>query len=134
MLKIRLRRTGARKRPSYRVVVAESAAPRDGHYIEIIGFYDPLTDPSTVRLDGEKVKLWLGRGAQPTERVTKLLVREGIIQPAPVAAPEPEPEPTRKPSRRRAAEPAATATDAEPAPAAEAEPAAPADEAEPSSA
>ena len=103
MLKIRLRRTGARKRPSYRVVVAESTAPRDGHYIEIIGFYDPLTDPATVRIDGEKAQTWLGKGATPTDRVARLLTREGIIErPAPAVAAEsaPPPAPTR---RRRAA-------------------------------
>jgi len=78
VLKIRLRRTGARKKPNYRLVVADSAAPRDGQFIEIIGFYDPLTDPATVRIDGEKARRWLGQGAQPTERVARLLAREGI--------------------------------------------------------
>ena len=87
MLKIRLRRTGARKRPSYRLVVAESAAPRDGQYIEIIGFYDPLTDPATVRIDGEKARRWLGHGAQPTERVARLLAREGITANGAAVAP-----------------------------------------------
>ena len=87
MLKIRLRRTGARKRPSYRVVVAESTAPRDGQYIEIIGFYDPLTDPATVRIDGEKARRWLGNGARPTERVARLLQREGIGAGTGAAAP-----------------------------------------------
>lgn len=86
MLKIRLRRTGARKRPNYRVVVAESTAPRDGQYIEIIGFYDPLTDPATVRIDGDRAKHWLSNGAKPTERVARLLAREGVTEAAPVAA------------------------------------------------
>ena len=85
MLKIRLRRTGARKKPSYRIVVAEATAPRDGRYIEIIGTYDPLTDPSTISLDGDRAKHWLSVGAQPTERVVKLLAREGLV-PAPVYA------------------------------------------------
>ena len=80
MLKIRLRRTGARKKPSYRIVVAESTAPRDGKYVEIIGTYDPLTDPSTVILDGERAKHWLSVGAQPTERVVKLMAREGLVE------------------------------------------------------
>src|SRR5581483_1541323 len=67
VLKIRLRRTGARKRPSYRVVVAEATAPRDGRYIEIIGTYDPLTDPATITLNGDRAKHWLSVGAQPTD-------------------------------------------------------------------
>ncbi len=87
MLKIRLRRTGARKRPNYRLVVAESTAPRDGQFIEIIGFYDPLTDPATVRIDSERARIWLGKGAQPTDRVARLLAREGIVEtPAPAGA------------------------------------------------
>jgi small subunit ribosomal protein S16 len=87
VLKIRLRRTGARKRPNYRLVVADSAAPRDGQYIEIIGFYDPLTDPATVRIDSEKARTWITKGAKPTERVARLLAREGIVeQPAAVGA------------------------------------------------
>lgn len=79
MLKIRLRRTGARKKPSYRIVVAEATAPRDGRYVEIIGTYDPLTDPATVRIDGDRAKHWLSVGAQPTERVVKLMAREGLV-------------------------------------------------------
>ena len=113
MLKIRLRRTGARKRPNYRVVVTEVTAPRDGQYIEIIGFYDPLTNPATVRIDGDKAKRWIGQGAQPTDRVAKLLAREGIIEARPVPQPAqpaealPE-EPAEEPSRRaRGAAPAA---------------------------
>jgi small subunit ribosomal protein S16 len=82
VLKIRLRRTGARKKPSYRIVVAESTAPRDGKYVEIIGTYDPLTEPSTIVLNGERAKHWLSVGAQPTERVVKLMAREGLV-PAP---------------------------------------------------
>ena len=80
MLKIRLNRTGARKKPSYRIVVAESTAPRDGKYIEIIGTYDPLTDPATIKLDGDRAKHWLSVGAQPTERVVKLMAREGLVE------------------------------------------------------
>jgi small subunit ribosomal protein S16 len=80
VLKIRLRRTGARKKPNYRIVVAESTSPRDGKYIEIIGTYDPLTDPSTIVLDGDRAKHWLSVGAQPTERVVKLMAREGIVE------------------------------------------------------
>ena len=73
MVKIRLRRVGAKKRPSYRVVVADSRASRDGKFIEIVGTYNPLTDPATIVMDKEKISMWMGRGAQPTERVSKLL-------------------------------------------------------------
>ena len=85
MLKIRLRRTGARKKPSYRIVVAESTAPRDGKYVEIIGTYDPLTEPATIQIDGDRAKHWIKVGAQPTDRVVKLMAREGLV-PAPVYA------------------------------------------------
>jgi small subunit ribosomal protein S16 len=87
VLKIRLRRTGARKRPSYRIVVAESTAPRDGKYVEIIGTYDPLTDPATIKLDGDRAKHWISVGAQPTERVVKLMAREGLVDAPTYAAP-----------------------------------------------
>ena len=87
MLKIRLRRTGARKKPNYRIVVAESTAPRDGKYIEIIGTYDPLTDPSTVNLDGDRARHWLSVGAKPTERVVKLMAREGLVEAPTFATP-----------------------------------------------
>lgn len=80
MLKMRLRRTGAKKQPSYRVVIAEARAPRDGRYVEVIGHYNPLTDPTTVRIDLDKARDWLRRGAQPTERVAKLLKTAGIEQ------------------------------------------------------
>lgn len=98
MLRIRLRRTGARKKPSYRIVVAESTSPRDGKYIEIIGTYDPLTHPATVSLNGDRAKHWLDNGAQPSDRVVKLLSREGLVDaakygvtvgPPPAAEPEP---------------------------------------------
>jgi small subunit ribosomal protein S16 len=70
---------GAKKRPSYRIVVAESRAPRDGKFIEIIGLYDPLTDPATVRLNEERAKHWLSVGAQPTETVRNLLRRAELV-------------------------------------------------------
>ena len=79
MIKIRLRRMGAKKRPSYRIVVAESSAPRDGKFIEIIGTYDPLTEPSTVRLNEERAKHWLSVGAQPSDTVSDILRRHGLI-------------------------------------------------------
>lgn len=75
MLRIRLRRTGARKRPSYRVVVAEANAPRDGRYVDQLGFYDPLTEPATIQIDEEKARAWILKGAQPSDRVAKLLNR-----------------------------------------------------------
>jgi small subunit ribosomal protein S16 len=70
---------GAKKRPSYRIVAADSRAPRDGRFIEIIGFYDPLTEPATIRINEERAKHWLGVGAQPTDTVRSLLRREGLI-------------------------------------------------------
>ena len=79
MLKIRLRRTGAKKQPSYRVVVAEVTAPRDGTFLEILGHYDPLTEPATFVIKGDRVKLWMERGALPTDRVQRLLKKEGIL-------------------------------------------------------
>jgi small subunit ribosomal protein S16 len=75
VLRIRLRRTGARKRPSYRVVVAEANAPRDGRYVDHIGFYDPLTDPATIQIDSDKASSWIAKGAKPSDRVAKLLNR-----------------------------------------------------------
>ncbi len=84
MLKIRLRRVGAPKKPSYRVVIARSQAPRDGAFIEIIGHFNPLTDPETFDIDADKVKEWLAKGAQPTETTARLLIKAGIIEkPAP---------------------------------------------------
>lgn len=79
MLKLRLRRTGAKKRPSYRIVVAEHTAPRDGRFIEILGHYDPLTEPATVKVNEERARYWLGVGAQPSETVAGLLTRAGVI-------------------------------------------------------
>ena len=72
-VKIRLRRTGAKKAPSYRVVVADSRYPRDGRFIEEIGYYDPLTEPVTIKIDMEKANNWIQNGAQPTDTVKVLL-------------------------------------------------------------
>ena len=77
MVKIRLRRMGKKKQPSYRIVVADSRSPRDGAYIEAVGFYDPMTEPSTIRIDSERALYWLGEGAQPTEQVRNLLKIDG---------------------------------------------------------
>ncbi|KPK43879.1 MAG: 30S ribosomal protein S16 [Nitrospira bacterium SM23_35] len=78
MVKIRLVRLGAHKRPFYRVVVADSRARRNGPFIEILGTYDPLKDPSEVKLDQEKAKQWIQKGAQPTTIVKKLMQRAGM--------------------------------------------------------
>lgn len=78
MVKIRLTRLGAHKRPFYRVVIADSRARRDGPFIEIIGTYDPLKEPSEVKLNVDKVKYWLQRGAQPTVIVKKLIQRASL--------------------------------------------------------
>jgi small subunit ribosomal protein S16 len=79
-VKIRLKRMGAKKAPFYRVVVADSRAPRDGKFIEEIGYYNPITEPAEVKIDAEKAKKWLGTGAQPSDTVRKLLKKSGIIE------------------------------------------------------
>ncbi len=80
-VRIRLKRMGTKKRPFYRIVVADSRAPRDGRFIETLGTYNPLTDPSQLRLNAERVQLWLSRGAQPSASVESLLAREGLRNP-----------------------------------------------------
>lgn len=79
-VKIRLKRMGMKKKPFYRVVVADIRSPRDGRFIEEIGYYDPMTEPSTVKIDAEAAKKWLGNGAQPTDTVRALLKKSGIIE------------------------------------------------------
>ena len=76
-VRIRLRRTGKKKKPSYRVVVIDQRKATDGKYIELIGFYDPMTDPSTIKIDNEKAVMWLKKGAQPSNTVQKLLTITG---------------------------------------------------------
>lgn len=78
-VKIRLKRMGAKKAPFYRIVVADSRYPRDGRFIEEIGYYDPTKDPIVLKLDDEKVKTWIANGAQPTDRVKALLKKNGTI-------------------------------------------------------
>ena len=78
-VKIRLRRMGAKKAPFYRIVVADSRYPRDGRFIEEIGYYDPTKEPSVVSVDGEKAKSWIANGAQPTETVKTLFKKNGIL-------------------------------------------------------
>ncbi|MFC2006233.1 30S ribosomal protein S16 [Chloroflexota bacterium] len=80
MLKIRLRRVGAKNRPSYRLVVADSRSPRDGAFINLIGHYNPLTEPETVVIDEERALHWLMQGAQPTATAARLLSKAGIIE------------------------------------------------------
>jgi small subunit ribosomal protein S16 len=141
---------GAKKKPFYRLVVADARSPRDGRFIEQLGIYDPLTSPATIRIDGTKVQEWLAKGAQPSDAARSLLQREGIIQgaairhpkavnvgavkkepkpaakrveaePAAVAAAEPEAEVAAEPEAVAEAEPEAVA-EAEPEAVAEAEP------------
>ena len=80
MVKIRLKRMGAHKKPFYRVVVADSRTPRNGKFIEEIGTYDPLKDPSEIIIDNEAAKRWLANGAQPTDTVRALLKKSGAIK------------------------------------------------------
>ena len=99
MVKIRLRRVGAKKKPSYRLVVADVRAPRDGAFIDVIGHYNPLTEPATIVIDEEKAKSWLSQGAQPTATASRLLLKAGITKKAKAA----------KPAKARAAKKAAAA-------------------------
>ena len=78
-VKMRLRRIGAKKAPFYRVIVADSRSPRDGRFIEEIGYYNPLTEPAEIKIDAEKAKKWISNGAQPTETVKSLLKKSGIV-------------------------------------------------------
>ena len=80
MLKIRLRRMGAKKAPFYRIVVADSRSPRDGAFVEEIGYYNPTSDPAELRGDNEKAAQWIKNGAQPTDTVRGLLKKSGAIQ------------------------------------------------------
>ncbi len=80
MVKIRLRRMGAHKKPFYRIVVSDSRSPRDGRFIEEIGYYNPISDPKVVKIDSEKAAKWLEIGAQPTETVRTLFKKNGIIE------------------------------------------------------
>jgi small subunit ribosomal protein S16 len=77
-VKLRLTRVGSKKNPIYRVVAADSRSPRDGRFLEIVGRYNPQTEPSTIDLDDEKIKSWLEKGAQPTEAVARLIKVKGI--------------------------------------------------------
>ena len=78
MVKLRLRRMGAKKRPSYRIVAADSRSPRDGAFIESVGFYDPITDPATINVNLDRARHWINSGAQPTDTVRSILKRAGV--------------------------------------------------------
>jgi small subunit ribosomal protein S16 len=110
MVRIRLRRVGKRKQPYYRVVVADQRSPRDGRFIEIIGQYNPLTNPSQIELDADKALEWLRKGAEPSDSVVALLKRTGVWSTF-VAdkGPAPKPVKKRKVTAKREAEAAAAA-------------------------
>ena len=82
MLRIRLRRVGKKKQPSYRIVVADARAPRDGAFVDQVGHYNPLTDPPTIVVDADKAKHWLGVGAQPSETVGRIFQAQGVVEKA----------------------------------------------------
>ena len=118
-LKIRLARGGAKKRPFYRIVVAEAAAPRDGRYVERVGTYNPMVPKDheqRLTLNGERINFWMSKGAQPTERVHKMLASAGLMA-APVLRDQPK---KSAPGKKRAEREAAAAAAAEEAPAEEA--------------
>lgn len=79
-VKIRLKRMGSKKKPFYRMVVADSRSPRDGRYIEVVGTYNPLTDPAQVKVEEDLILDWLSKGAQPSDTVRNILSREGIMK------------------------------------------------------
>jgi small subunit ribosomal protein S16 len=79
MVRLRLRRIGAPKQPSYRVVAADSESPRDGRFLEVLGFYNPRTSPATIELKEDRIFDWLGRGAQPTESVAQIFQSAGLL-------------------------------------------------------
>ena len=87
MVRIRLRRMGSKKKPFYRIVIADKRSPRDGRFIETIGTYDPMTEPATVDLKLERAAHWLSVGAQPTEAVARLLVKANLLDEAGKAVP-----------------------------------------------
>lgn len=80
MVKIRMKRMGTKKRPFYRIVVADSRAPRDGRFIEELGYYNPLTEPKTLKVDGEKVQKWISNGARPSDTVMRLLKTFNVLE------------------------------------------------------
>ena len=121
MVKLRLTRVGKRKQPSYRLVAANSRSPRDGRFIEILGHYNPMVEPATLVMKEERILDWLKKGAQPTEALKRLLVRDGLWKkhsgkdfkyPEPVKKAEPTPEAEEAPAKEAEAEaPAEEATE-----------------------
>lgn len=107
-VRIRLTRVGATKRPSYRVIVIDGRRARDGRALEILGFYNPLTDPATVQIDADKLNAWIAKGAQPSETVVKLMRQAGIGQVAAAAPPAARKPRARKPKVEAASEAAVT--------------------------
>jgi len=95
MVKIRLRRMGAKKQPTYRFVVTDARSPRDGRFIEIVGHYNPRTEPKTVVVDEDKVRDWLAKGAQPSDPVRRLFAARGLVERGPI------PESKRKPKAQK---------------------------------
>lgn len=120
MLKIRLRRVGAKKQPSYRVVVADSRSPRSGRFVETVGFYNPRTEPPTVELEEDRIRYWMSQGAQPTEAVRRLLEQKERAAEQPEAV-EPAPEPEEEGEEAPQAEAGPEEEPEEEAPEAEAE-------------
>jgi small subunit ribosomal protein S16 len=130
-VKIRLRRMGSRGKPFYRIVVADSRTARNGRFIELLGYYNPCTDPATVKIDEEKALLWLGRGAQATDTAAALLKKESIMGKflatksvkgaKETPAPEAEAKAPARKRRTKAASEEIEATEAEPQAVAEAE-------------
>jgi small subunit ribosomal protein S16 len=121
LLKIRLARVGKKKAPTYRVVIADARAPRDGKYVEIVGTYNPRTEPTTFIIDEEKVKDWLHKGAQPTMIIHKMLAKQGLMKAPVFPPPKPKAAPPEPPARAAVPAPAA-APAATPAAVAVAEP------------
>ncbi len=117
MVKIRLRRVGAKNKPMYRIVVADSRSPRDGAFIEIIGHYNPLTDPETLDVDKEKAVKWLTFGARPTETVIRLLTKSEV--PMKFQTPQKQKTAKSKSKSKESAAPPPPAAAAAPAPTAE---------------
>jgi len=114
VVKIRLMRRGATKRPFYRVVVADSRSPRDGRFIENIGKYHPLEDPSLIEIDGQRALYWLSRGAQPTEQVRALLDKQGIWEQFRAAKPATTKPATRPPAKAASSRPKSSTGEAAP--------------------
>ena len=134
-VRIRLSRVGATKRPAYRVVAIEGRKPRDGRSLEILGYYDPLTDPATVKIEAERVRTWISNGAQPSDTVVRLLRQVGLDAKAEATEEAAKPRPRRTPAKSgsRPAARAKAAARTEPKPAAEEDSAPKASAEEPSS-